>query len=381
LSANECCGSSAGDIREIEVFDLGAGKAPMKPPEWIAGFTDTAAGPVPIVSTEWSRREKRGRLKCRFFNRFRMDYKVDPGVYGVGTPGRNSPILVTANYKLSFDYLRTALAGFDAWILVLDTQGINVWCAAGKGTFGSEELINRIGCTRLARIVDTRRLILPQLGAPGVRAPAVKAKTHFSISYGPVSVRDLPAYLRAGCQADAQMRAVRFGLKDRLTLLPMEVTPALKGFLIYLIASVLILGLQPEGILFRSMIDSGAPAAVLGLAALLCGTVLTPILLPWIPFRSFAAKGFLLGGAVTAALLFLVLPQGFRSTWMSALSLVFFPAASSYLALQFTGSTCFTGISGVRKELRVALPLYAASACLSLPLLVLVKLKDFGVIG
>ena len=125
----------------------------------------------------------------------------------------------------------------------------------------------------------------------------------------------------------------------------------------------------------------GAPAAVLGLAALLCGTVLTPILLPWIPFRSFALKGLLLGGAVTAALLFLAPPAGFASHWMNAFSLVFFPAASSYLALMFTGSTCYTGISGVRKELRIALPLYAASACLSLILLALVKLHDFGVVG
>ena len=66
-----------------------------------------------------------------------MNYKVDPGLYAIGNPNERSPVLVTANYKMSFDNLREALPGRDAWILVLDTRGINVWCAAGKGTFGT----------------------------------------------------------------------------------------------------------------------------------------------------------------------------------------------------------------------------------------------------
>ena len=85
----------------------------------------------------------------------------------MGSPSPDSPVLVSANYKLSFDVLRRSLAGIDAWILVLDTKGINVWCAAGKGTFGTEELLRRIAAVRLGEVVSHRRLVLPQLGAPG----------------------------------------------------------------------------------------------------------------------------------------------------------------------------------------------------------------------
>jgi CO dehydrogenase/acetyl-CoA synthase gamma subunit (corrinoid Fe-S protein) len=70
----------------------------------------------------------------------RHRYRIEPGLYAVGTPGSDSPVLVTANYKMSFDALRRELGGLDAWILVLETDGINVWCAAGKGTFGTEEV-------------------------------------------------------------------------------------------------------------------------------------------------------------------------------------------------------------------------------------------------
>ena len=67
-----------------------------------------------------------------------MRFAVDPGLYALRNPGEQAPVLVTANYKMSFDRLRQALPGRDAWILVLDTNGINVWCAAGKGTFATE---------------------------------------------------------------------------------------------------------------------------------------------------------------------------------------------------------------------------------------------------
>ena len=74
-----------------------------------------------------------------------MNYTVNPGLCRVGNPDDASPALVTANYKMSFDRLRKELSGLDAWIMVLDTKGINVWCAAGKGTFGTEEAVRKIG--------------------------------------------------------------------------------------------------------------------------------------------------------------------------------------------------------------------------------------------
>src|SRR3972149_4169926 len=85
------------------------------------------AGRFPAALRGWGI----GRDRCR----------VAPGLYALGAPGGDSPVLVTANYKLTFDVLRRDAAGLDAWILVLDTRGINVWCAAGEGTFGTEEAI------------------------------------------------------------------------------------------------------------------------------------------------------------------------------------------------------------------------------------------------
>src|SRR5208283_1677560 len=166
------------------------------------------------TSSEWSRSDHWGQVKCRISG-FRMKYVVKPGIYALGEPGRESEVFASANYKLSFDILRRSLKGLNAWILALDTKGINVWCAAGKGTFGTEELIKRIRESRLPTVVDHKRIIVPQLCAPGVNAREVQKVTGFKVHFGPVYAKDIPAYLIAGYRKSDAMRQVKFPLFDR----------------------------------------------------------------------------------------------------------------------------------------------------------------------
>jgi CO dehydrogenase/acetyl-CoA synthase gamma subunit (corrinoid Fe-S protein) len=92
---------------------------------------------VPQVGTKLTRADRLGTWKARW-DIGRMDYLVPPGLYAVGNPTPADPVLVTANYKMSYDIVRSVLEGRNVWLLVLETYGINVWCAAGKGTFGTE---------------------------------------------------------------------------------------------------------------------------------------------------------------------------------------------------------------------------------------------------
>ena len=163
------------------------------------------SGRSPLVSADLTAADRRGTLKVRW-SIGRMNYTVDPGLYALGTPDGDSPVLVSANYKLSFDRLRSTMTGRSAWILVLDTKGVNVWCAAGKGTFGTDELVKRIKAARLTEVVNHRRLILPQLGAPGVAGQVIPKETGFRVVYGPVMAEDLPAFLDAGRKATPEMR-------------------------------------------------------------------------------------------------------------------------------------------------------------------------------
>ena len=143
------------------------------------GTITTLTGDIPRVGTELSFADRLGSWEARWgIGRYR--YRIEPGLYAVGEPTHESPVFVTANYKMSFDSLRSQLGGHDGWILVLDTKGINVWCAAGKRTFGTEEIVARIQAVSLRSVVSYRTLILPQLGFY-TGPSAQKTFRHFSM--------------------------------------------------------------------------------------------------------------------------------------------------------------------------------------------------------
>lgn len=319
---------------------------------------------VVFVAAKWSIGDYIGAIRCRLGS-FRDRYNIQPGLYGVGKPDSESEVFVSANYKLSFDVLRKSLAGINAWILVLDTKGINVWCAAGKGTFGTEELIRRIKMHGLEKVVSHRRIIVPQLGAVGVSAHEVTKRSGFRVLYGPVRAEDIREYLKRGNEATDAMRTVQFGFIDRLILVPMEFFPAIKKSFFPLVLILALSGLAKEGILFAKIAQTGIPVAVMLVAAILAGAAITPMLLPCIPFRSFAIKGFCTG-LIAVLALFAVSGSYFKGNMFLVLFSFFgVPAFSSYLALQFTGATTFTGMSGVEKEIKISLPLYIISALIA----------------
>jgi hypothetical protein len=348
-------------------------------PYWTAGTIATPAGPVFRISTEWTREDYRGMIKSRI-GAFRMNYAVTPGLYAVGDPAQDSDVFVTANYKLTFDILRRELSGMNAWILVLDTKSINVWCAAGKGTFGTDELIRRIADVKLDTIVSHRKIILPQLGAAGVNASVVQKKTGFRVIFGPVQARDIPAYVQSGYKKTKEMGTIGFSMLDRMVLTPMEINPAMKKFPWVAGGILLIFGLQPQGLLFKQAWFGGLPFLILALLAVFAGALVTPVFLPFVPFRSFAIKGWIVGVLSVFLTLRFFEPVSTQDPILLSIAYLLFPALSSYVALQFTGSTTFTGMSGVKKELKIGIPLYFGAAGLSLVLMIVFKLKEWNVL-
>jgi hypothetical protein len=298
-----------------------------------------------------------------------MSYLVEPGLYAVGHPTPDSPVFVSANYKMSFDRLRAALAGIDGWILTLDTKGVNVWCAAGRGTFGTEELIQRINETGLSRFVSHNKLIVPQLGAPGVAAHEVGEKSGFRVVYGPVRANDLPAFLEANMSATAEMRRVKFPLRDRLAVTAVELVMSAKYVLAVMAALLLLAGLGPDGYSLARVLDSGAWSAVLFAAAFVAGTILTPILLPWLPGRALSLNGAWIGAVLLPALATVARSEMVAASWLTVAAwCLLIPATTSFAAMNFTGSTTYTSLSGVRREMRIAVPIQIVAAVLGLSL-------------
>ena len=323
---------------------------------FVVGAIDTQGGKVPKISSVLSFRDNVGSVKVRF-GIGRMNYTVDPGLYALGNPGPGDHVFVSANYKLSFDRLREALSGRNGWVLVLDTKGVNVWCAAGKGTFGTEELLRRITSSNLRSIVKHGKLILPQLAGPGVAAFDVQRRSGFKVIYGPIEASDLPAFLESGLKATPSMRTKSFPVGERLVLVPVEVIGAVKIGILLLAAMFLVSLILTGGSLGTALqyTYNAMQALLLGIFA---GAMVTPLLLPWLPGRSFAFKGLLPG--IAGAVIFLATRLPLQTgkdmfelyAWISSI-----PVVSTYLAMNFTGSSTFTSLSGVRKEMRLAVPL------------------------
>ena len=295
----------------------------------------------------------------------RMGHIVKPGLYRLGNPTPDSLVFASANYTLSFDAVRSALAGTDCYILVLDTKGINVWCAAGKGTFGTQELVRRIGSSGLANVVRHRTLILPQLSAPGISAYEVQRQSGFSVEYGPVRASDLPEYLKTR-KATPEMRRVQFPLKDRIVLTPVE----LVHVILPTVAAAIILYFL-----------AGPLAALAAITTVLAGTVFFPALLPFIPTYDFSTKGLILGEIVAIPFAVAFATNSTMPFWENALIslaiLLIMPALIAYLALNFTGCTTFTSRTGVKKEISRYVPIMSFMVGSGIVLSILLGVIEF----
>jgi ubiquinone/menaquinone biosynthesis C-methylase UbiE len=145
--------------------------------------------------------------------------KVQTGLYAIGHPDADSPVLVTGNFDLTVRRLVRALDGrVNVWVLVADSSGINVWCASGGGYFTAEKVIAAVKSSHLKDVVSHHALVLPQLCANGVDGWRIRKETGWGVHWGPPRASDVPAYLAAGRKKSDEMRWVRFRLKDRLEM-------------------------------------------------------------------------------------------------------------------------------------------------------------------
>ena len=338
---------------------------PLREKHWIVGEVETSQGIIPRLATRLDLLDRLGAIRVRL-GVGRMSYTVNPGLYAVGSPMAESPVFVSANYKLSFDHLRSELEGIDGWIMVIDTKGVNVWCAAGKGTFGTAEIVHSIETTQLSKIVNHHTIIVPQLGAPGVSAHKVKQDSSFRVIFGPVRAHDIPQFLADNMKATPAMRRVLFTLGDRTVLIPMELVTGSPYVFGIAVALFFLAGLSKNGFAFPGW--SSASNLLLLLVAYIGSCVLVPLLLPWLPGKAFSWKGALVG--LVLAVLFIligVIPYSQLKGQLEAAGWVLLmPAIGAFMAMNFTGASTYTSLSGVKREMRYAVPLQILAAALGL---------------
>lgn len=316
----------------------------------IEGYATLEDLKIPILSREKQMKDHLGTFKVRFGFR-RKSYAFPPGLYLIGAQSDNLPVIVSCNYKLTLDVLRASLKGSGYWLLILDTKGVNVWCAAGKGTFGTEELIFQLTKWRVKSLLKVRSVILPQLGASRMAPHMVRKLTGLKVEYGPVRAADIDDFLMNNRVASEASRRVNFPLKDRMVLTPVEFMMNLR----YLLPIYLIMILW-NFINFGNELDFVQPLyqTMPWLFIMFTGTVIFPMTLPLLPTKAFSSKGILLGLPVVVFVFMNAEWFGLGNDplqWVAwSLGYLLY---MGYLALNFTGSTTFTCLSGVAYEVEL----------------------------
>jgi len=228
---------------------------------------------------------------------FRMvPWPTESGLRRIGNPGRQSPVLLTANYDLTVRRLTRALRGLDAWLLVAPAQGINVWCAAAGGHLTTHQVVSVLKTSGIDALVDHRDLVVPQLAATGVQGLDVHRRSHWRVRFGPVRAEDVPAYLAAGGEKTDAMRRVTFTLRDRLEMAAAWAVPAA------LVVGAVTLFLRPTWVL-----------PLVGLCAALAVAVFTA--LDRLPSHG---RGWLTGAGMLASLAFVAAAGGGASALATA---------------------------------------------------------------
>ncbi len=252
-------------------------------------------------------------------------WPVRPGLYRVGRPERNSPVIVTSNFELTVRRVMKTLKqdGIDAYLLVAPAKGINVWCASEGGHLTTNTVISIIKTTGIEDLVDHRKLILPQLSASGINKWALKQRTGWSARFGPVDISDLAVFLQNNGRIDDGMRRVKFPPASRLVM----GTNLAFNTLLFLIIPLLLVSIWIEGFWWKSIL------LVMGLS------VLNSLFVFQLPGAVGIQKGMSLG--LLASALFIILSQTLFSigTWEEISWTAWIFALSSYLGYDLAGWT------------------------------------------
>lgn len=147
-----------------------------------------------------------------------LPFPCKTGLVRLGTPTRSSPVFLTGNFLLTVERVKRALEGIDAYLLVANSRGVNVWCAATGGLLTHHDVVSVLKTSGIEALVDHRRVILPQLAATGIEGKVIHERAGWKILWGPVNAAAIPEFLRGGMETVPEMRTVDFPWRERLEM-------------------------------------------------------------------------------------------------------------------------------------------------------------------
>ena len=275
---------------------------------------------------------------------------IDPGIYKSGNPTESSPIIVTANYEFTYIKVMRDLKGIDAWVLCVDSNGINVWCAARGNDFGNNQLVEAVEATGIESLTNKKTLILPQLSAGGVATPELQKKSKdfpFRVVYGPVWSKDLPEFLeKRPARKPDRMKLAKFTLKHRF-----------RGFIThttFLLRKIFLLPLIGLFLVFLILNSLNLFAKLWWVGELLLWIVTANFIITFTyPLANFTRRFILKGiffGTLNIFILGIISFLFHKSIIFTLFNLSFFLWVSFFSTMSLSGYTMATSPSEIQEE-------------------------------
>jgi NAD-dependent dihydropyrimidine dehydrogenase PreA subunit len=164
------------------------------------------------------------------------------GLTKIGNPDRESPVFLTCNYHLTQARVKKALKRIDCYLLVANSRGVNVWCAATGGRLTNHQVISVLKTSGIEELVDHRNVILPQLAATGIETMMIQKKAGWKVIWGPVYAKDISLFIENGVKRTPEMREVEFTLAQRIEM------AIAWAFPISIILALIMIAFWPEAI-------------------------------------------------------------------------------------------------------------------------------------
>ena len=121
---------------------------------------------------------------------------VEPKLYKFGSPDKNSPIMVTTNFSLTFYTVSPEIeaSGHSAYLLVTDSEGMSVLTAWAAEKFTPEIIAETMKKTELESVVSHKKIIIP--GYVAILSGKLEDASGWEVLVGPKEASGIPKYLK-----------------------------------------------------------------------------------------------------------------------------------------------------------------------------------------
>ncbi len=123
---------------------------------------------------------------------------VTEGIYPIGNPDENSPVLVTTNFALTYFIVSGEIEGskVPSWLLVKDSEGLSVLTAWAAGKFNGDDVGMFVKKSGIEGKIKHKELIIPGYAA-AIAGDVEEELAGWKVTVGPREAAHIPAFLKS----------------------------------------------------------------------------------------------------------------------------------------------------------------------------------------